>query len=43
MKFPQNKFEFETVSTNDLFENVHQIISVKANLHHSHVTGEVIG
>ena len=43
MKFPQNKFEFETVATNDLFENIHKIINVKVHLHHSHVTGEVIG
>ena len=43
MKFPQNKFEFETVATKNLFENIHKIINVKAHLHHSHVTGEVIG
>ena len=43
MKFPQNKFEFETVTTNNLFENVHKIINVKVHLHHSHVIGEVIG
>ena len=42
IKFPQNKFEFETVATNDLFENIHKIINVKIHLHHSHVTGEVI-
>ena len=40
MKFPQNKFKFETVATNDLSENIHKIINVKV---HSHVTGEVIG
>ena len=43
MKFPQNKFEFEAVATNDLFENIHKIINVKVHLYHSHVTGEVIG
>ena len=43
MKFPQNKFELETVATNDFFENIHKIINVKVHLHHSHVTGEVIG
>ena len=43
MKFPQNKFEFETVATSNLFENIHKIINVKVHLHHSHVTGEVIG
>ena len=29
MKFPQNKLEFETVATNNLFENVHQMIMSK--------------
>ena len=43
MKFPQNKFEFETVASKDLFENVHKIINVKVHLHHSHVKVEVIG
>ena len=43
MKFPKNKFEFETVATNNLFENIHKIINAKVHLHHSHVTGEVIG
>ena len=42
MKFPQNKFEFKAVATNDLFENVHKIINVKVHLHHWHVTFEVI-
>ena len=42
MKFPQNKFEFETVATNDLLENIHKIINVKVHLHHSQVTGEFI-
>ena len=43
MKFPQNKFECETVATNDLSENIHEIINAKVHLHHSHFTGEVIG
>ena len=43
MKFLQNKFEFETVATNDWFENIHKITNVKVHLHHSHVAGEVIG
>ena len=29
MKFPQNKLEFETVATNNLFENVHQMVMSK--------------
>ena len=31
------------MATDDLLESIHQIINVKVHLHHSHVTGEVIG
>ena len=40
MNFPRSKFEFETVTTGNLFEYVHKIINVKIHLHHSHVTGK---
>ena len=43
MNFPRPKFEFETVTTGNLFEYVHKIISVKIHLHHSHVIGKIIG
>ena len=43
MKFPFSKFEYETVTTADLFTSVHRIINAKIHLHHSHVTGEVKG
>ena len=43
MSFPRTKFEFETVTTDNLFEYVHKIINVKINLHHSHNTGKIIG
>ena len=43
MSFPMTNFECETVTTNDLFENVHKLLNVKIHLHHSHVTGEIIG
>ena len=41
--FPTTKFECETVITRNLFESVHKIINVKINLHHSHITGKIIG
>ena len=31
------------LTTKDLFESVHKIVNVKVHLHHSHVTGEIIG
>ena len=43
MTFPFSKFEYETVTTADLFLSVHKIINAKIHLHHSHVTGEVKG
>ena len=43
MCFPTKKFECETITTKNLFETVHKIINVKIHLHHSHVTGEIIG
>ena len=41
--FPRTDFECETVATNNLFESVHKLLNVKIHLHHSHVTGEIIG
>ena len=43
MCFPRTDFECETVATNNLFESVHKLLNVKIHLHHSHVTGEIIG
>ena len=43
MCFPKTKFECETVTTRNLFESVHKIINVKIILHHSHITGKMLG
>ena len=43
MDFPWGCFDFETLTTNDLFDSVHNIINVKTHLHHSHITGNIIG
>ena len=43
MCFPTAKFDCETVTTKNLSEYVHKIINVKINLHHSHITGKIIG
>ena len=43
MRFPRTKFEFETVTAGNLFEYVYKIINLKINLHHSHITGKIIG
>ena len=44
MDFPAVKFdEIKTVTTNAFMINLHRIINYKVHIHHSHVTGEIIG
>ena len=44
MDFPTVKFdEIKTVTTNAFMINLHRIINYKVHIHHSHVTGEIIG
>ena len=43
MDFPRGCFDYETLTTNNLVDSVHKIINVKAHLHHSHITGNIIG
>ena len=38
MDFPLRDFIFETVTTQNFFENVYRIRNVKVHIHHSHVT-----
>ena len=43
MAFPRGCFDYETLTTNDLFDSVHKIINIKTHLHHCHITGNIIG
>ena len=43
MDFPQGIFDCETVTKLGFFGNVHKIIDVKLHLHHSHITGKIMG
>ena len=43
MDFPQRRFDYETLATKELFDLVHKIINIKILLHHSHITGKIIG
>ena len=43
MDFPKNEYEFLTIVTKILFSNVINLMYRKIILHHSHVTGEIIG
>ena len=44
MDFPPNiKYRNNVSITQEFFENVHRIINIKIHLHHSQVTGEILG
>ena len=43
MDFSHGKFDYEILTTYDLFICIHKIINVKIHLYHSHVTGKIIG
>ena len=43
MDFPEGRFDYEILMTINFFESIHKIINVKIHLHHSHVTGKIIG
>ena len=40
LDFPESDIAYDTITTNDFFKNVHQILKVKMHLHYSHVTGD---
>ena len=40
---PRLKFNYETITTNNFFGNVHKYIKAKIRLHHSHITVEIFG
>ena len=41
--FPNTDISYETFTTNKFFINVHRLINVKFHLHHSHITGKILG
>ena len=41
--FPSSSFMFDIFATNNFFRNVHRLIKVKVHLHHSHITGKILG
>ena len=43
INFPASDIEYETITTNKFFINVHRLIRGKFCLHHSHITGEIFG
>ena len=43
MDFPACAFIFETIATQGFFESVYGLINFKVRIHHSHITGKIIG
>ena len=41
--FPKSDMQYETFTTNSFFVNAHHLIKLKVHLHHSHITGKIIG
>ena len=41
--FPKSDIQYETFTTNSFFVNAHHLIKMKVHLHHSHITGKIIG
>ena len=41
--FPQSNFIYDTITTINLFRNVHRLIKFKGHLHHSQITGKMLG
>ena len=41
--FPDSDISYETFWTNKFFINVHRLITVKVHLHHSQITGKILG
>ena len=41
--FPKSDTQYETFTANSFFVNAHHLIKMKVHLHHSHITGKIIG
>ena len=41
--FPESNFMYNTITTANIYKNVHHLIKVKIHLHHSHITDEILG
>ena len=41
--FPVADMQYETFTADSFFINVHRLIKMKVHLHHSHITGKILG
>ena len=41
--FPNSDIQYETFTTDSFFINVYHLIKMKIHLHHSHITGKILG
>ena len=43
MFLPHSETEYDTITTDKFFIQVHRLIKGKVHFHHSHMTGEILG
>ena len=43
MKFPKNTFVTDGIFSNNFLENVRNTVFNRGVIHHSHITGEIVG
>ena len=43
VNYPKSDIQYETFTTKKFFIHVHRLIKMKVHLHHSHITGKIIG
>ena len=41
--FPASNFLYDIITITNFFRNAHRLIKVKIHLHHSHITGKILG
>ena len=41
--FPKSEINYESITSSKFFIHVHELIKGKVHLHHSHITGQIIG
>ena len=43
INFPSSNVMYDTITTSNFFRSLHHLIKVKVHLHHSHITGNILG
>ena len=43
LSFPRSKIDHKTITTNKFFSHFHRLVRGKVHVHHSHITGKILG